>query len=227
VIHVWDVTTGAEIADLHGHTGSINAVAFAPDGKTLASASSDTTALIWDMSVAQARPLAKQSLPAVELEVRWQVLKGGDAPKAFAAMCDLTAAPEDAVAFLKGQLEPAPAIDIARVKELIAALDDATYKVRQKATVELLKMGERVVPSIEKTLAAEPPLEVKKRLEGIHEKLTSAVLTDDKLRLFRAVEVLEQIGTPEARELLQRLAAGAPGAFVTTIAQAALVRLKS
>ncbi len=40
----------------------------------------------------------------------------------------------------------------------------------------------------------------------------------------RAVEVLELIGTPQARQVLQALADGAPGALVTTSAQAALSR---
>jgi WD40 repeat protein len=225
LVHVWDVATGAEVAALRGHTGTINGVAFAPDGKTLASASSDTTALIWDMNAVQPK-LVKRPLPANEVEARWQLLKDGDAQKAFAAICDLAASPEEAVAFLKGQIQPAPTIDMALVTKMIANLDDATYRVRQKATVDLLKVGERAVPPIDKALAAGPPLEVKKRLEDVRDKLISTVLTDEKLRLYRAIEVLEQIGTPEALQLLQTLAGGAPGAFETTSADAALTRMR-
>jgi hypothetical protein len=36
------------------------------------------------------------------------------------------------------------------------------------------------------------------------------------------VEVLEMMDSPESRQLLQTLAKGAPGALVTTTAQAAL-----
>jgi hypothetical protein len=226
-IHVWDMATGATVADLRGHSGTINAVAYAPDGKTLASASSDTTALIWDMSVAQTKPLAKKALAAKEVEERWQLLKGADAAQAFAAMCDLMASPEEAVAYCKDRLHAAPAVDMAMVTKLIADLDDAVYKVRQKATGELLKIGERAVPPIDKVLSGQPPLEVKKRLEDVREKLITVVLTDEKLRAFRAIEVLERIATPEAQRLLQTLADGAPGAFMTTTATTALARVRS
>jgi hypothetical protein len=226
IVHIWDVVTGAEVAALAGHTGTINAVAFAPDGKTLASASNDTTALIWDFRALQPKAQAPHAWTAKEQEERWQGLKDADAHKAFTAICELTAAPTETVAFLKNQLQPAPAIDLGLVKKLIADLDDAAYKVRQKAATELLKVGERAVPLIHKTLAADPPLEVKKRLEDIHDKLTNTVLTDEKLRHYRAVEVLERIGTPEARHMLEILADGAPGAFVTTTAQAAVSRLR-
>jgi hypothetical protein len=63
------------------------------------------------------------------------------------------------------------------------------------------------------------------RLQDLGKRLTGFVLTDEKLPLYRAVEVLERIATPEARQMLQALAGGAPGALATTTAQAALARL--
>jgi hypothetical protein len=43
---------------------------------------------------------------------------------------------------------------------------------------------------------------------------------------LRAVEALERIGTPEARQVLQALAKGAAGAVLTRAAQGALERLE-
>jgi hypothetical protein len=46
------------------------------------------------------------------------------------------------------------------------------------------------------------------------------------LQPLRAVEVLEHVGTPDARRLLQELAHGLPGARLTSEAQPSLRRLR-
>ena len=50
--------------------------------------------------------------------------------------------------------------------------------------------------------------------------------TPERLRALRAVMVLEQIGTPEARQLLEKLSKGAEGALLTEDAKAAVRRMK-
>jgi RNA polymerase sigma factor (sigma-70 family) len=223
-IHVWHVQTGQELAAFRGHTGVINAFAFTADGKTLASASADTTVLTWDLSTAMSRPLPRRVFTDAELKTRWEVLAGEDAQQAFSAMCDLAGAPAQAVALLNQQLQPAPALDLETVNQLIANLGDPTFKVREKAIAALLQLDGRVVPVIDKALAGKPALEVRRRLEKIRDARMRTVLAEEELRSYRAVEVLEHIGTPQARRLLQRLAAGAPGALATTAAREALQR---
>jgi WD40 repeat protein len=225
VIHVWDVTSGQEVASFTGHTGTVNAIAVAPDGKTLASASADTTALLWDLTRVVRPAPAVKALTAEQRDALWQTLLDGDAAMAFAVICHFSAAPKETLPLLKVKLKPAQLLDMKRVEQLVAELDHEQYKVRQQATAELLKLDERVVPAIDKVLATNPPLEMKTRMEYVRKQLSENVLQGERLRAYRAVEILERIGTTEARQLLEALADGAPGALVTKSAQAALVRL--
>lgn len=74
-------------------------------------------------------------------------------------------------------------------------------------------------------LADKPTLEVRRRIEQVLEVTDSDSRTPPQRRAVRAVEVLVQVGTPEARRLLDVLAAGAPGASLTEAAKTGRRRL--
>jgi WD40 repeat protein len=46
---VWDLATRKELGPFRGHLDLVNALAFSPDSGRLATASGDTTVLIWDL----------------------------------------------------------------------------------------------------------------------------------------------------------------------------------
>jgi hypothetical protein len=162
-----------------------------------------------------------------DLETLWTDLADADAEKAFKAMGKLIGAPAKATPYIKTHLKPVPSVDPQHLQQLVEDLGDAKFPVRDKATAELEKLAHLARPALEKRLAAKPTLEVRKRIEGLLAKLDGPVTRPDELRGLRAVEVLERIGSPEAKQVLEVIAAGAPGALVTEDARAAVGRLKA
>jgi len=50
VIRIWETTTGKLRRQIKGHVADIEAIAFSPDSRLLASGSADTTVLIWNLA---------------------------------------------------------------------------------------------------------------------------------------------------------------------------------
>jgi WD40 repeat protein len=50
LLRLWDVATGKQLRAVPGHSSGIESVTFSPDGLRLASASKDTTVLIWEVA---------------------------------------------------------------------------------------------------------------------------------------------------------------------------------
>jgi WD40 repeat protein len=71
IIVVWDAATGRPIRHLRGHTQQINALAFDPEGRHLASGSSDGTVKLWDAVTGQVvRTLTLGSAVPLDLAFR-------------------------------------------------------------------------------------------------------------------------------------------------------------
>jgi RNA polymerase sigma factor (sigma-70 family) len=215
-VHLLEVASGKERHRLAGHRGEVTSVAFADDGRRAVSASEDTTALVWDLGPAAA------AAPA-DRDAAWEDLAGADAARAYRAVRRLAASP----AFFRDRLRPAPTADAARVARLIADLDGDDFSAREKAGAELARLGEAAGPGCRKALGQQPSAEVRRRLEALLEKNARAAweITPERLRLARSLEALELSGAPEAREVLEKLAAGIEGAWLSEEAGAALRRL--
>jgi len=158
-------------------------------------------------------------------ESLWEELAAEDTGKAQRALWILAADPEQAVPLLRERLRPAGPVDPKRLARLIAELDNPEFAVREQATTELERLGESVLPALRGVLQAKPTPEVRRRLEGVAERLTGPITQPERLRVVRAVAVLEQVGTPQARKVLQGLAEGLPEALLTQEAKTALSRL--
>jgi WD40 repeat protein len=222
-ILVWDVAAKQEAGRLTGHSGYAPALAFSPYGKTLASGGRDTTCLIWD--VAGLKKTAMPRAVAVDAPARWTDLANRDVARAYDATCALVADPAQTVRFLEECLRPAALADADKIAKLIADLDSDQFALRQKASDELEKVSDSATPLLRKALEADPSPEARKRLKNLLAKATAYTPIGESLRSIRAIEVLEMIATPEARQLVQKLAAGAPETRLTREAKAALDRL--
>jgi WD40 repeat protein len=222
---LWDMATGKEVGQLKGHQSDLETLAFTASGNRLVTGSSDTTALLWD--VAAMRKVKLEPTPPLTDKVLaglWADLNSNDSAKAFEAIRLLEAAPKQAIALLRGKLKPAE-VDDKRLARLIADLNSNTYKSRQDAFGELQKLGDLAEPALSKFLKDDPPLEARQRVEKLLAKLGSAPPSGEMLRSWRALEVLEWIGTKEAREVLGPLTKGAAGSQLTREARRILDRL--
>jgi WD40 repeat protein len=219
---VWDAETGACLQTLNGHRGMVEALAFAPDGRTLATASHDTTVLIW-ATPDPPRPAA--ALSAAEAAIAWADLASGDAAVAYRAVVRLASDPARGVALLRERLAPAATVEAGWLAQRIAELDDGRYAIRAQASRELEALGERAAPALRRLLAGRPTPEARRQAEQLLARLSGPPTDRATLRALRAVEVLERIATPAAKQLLADLANGDPGARLTQEAAAALKRL--
>jgi WD40 repeat protein len=228
IVYLGEMATGKERHQFTGHNGRVCSLAFSPDGKRLLTGAEDTTALVWDLTgraAAGKKPPA--ALTPAELAARWDDLAVADAAAGYRAVRALAADPARSVAFLRTRLRPvAPPPDEKALAGWIADLDSEAFAVRERAQAYLEKAGEAALPALRKALGGRPGAETKRRLEELvaRHEAEEASPAPERLRALRAVEALEAAGTPQAREVLQVLAEGAPGARLTEDARAALRR---
>jgi len=225
-IKLWNVATGKQEAQVHGDEGETTCLDFSPDGKRLVSGSMNTTALIWDVTaLLPTSPTASRQLSNSEIDACWTDLAGDDAAKAFEAICLLSACPKAAVEFLSMHIRPIPPLDSPQVERWIKDLDDRQFQVRNQANHELEILGERAVPALQKALKDKPSAEVRSRVDELLRK-AALELTGERLRVLRAIELLERAGSAECKELLRSLAKGDAGAMQTREAADSVRRLE-
>jgi WD40 repeat protein len=220
-IQVLGMATGKELARWQGPQVPIFAFTFSPDSRLLASGYGDGTILLWKVPDGEGLPT---TLKGDEAKALWQAL-ADDAATANRAVAGLAAAPAQAVPLLKERFptdwkKP----DDKQITRWIAKLDDDDFKVREQATRELSDAGFDVADALHQALANAPSAEAKRRMEGLLNRLNKGG-DPKRLRALRAIEVLERIGSPQAKEVLRALAGKSLPTDLREEVQASLRRL--
>jgi RNA polymerase sigma factor (sigma-70 family) len=224
----WNIATGktafvvalpAEVRRFHSSTTAN--LTFTADGKRMATGHPDGSILVWNVHLPQPAPLR---LSAKEIEAAWATLINEDAAVAWKAVWRLADSPAEALPLLKRNLKPAPRAADNLTGPLIADLDSDNFGAREKATNQLKELSVAAEPALREKLAAKPSLETSKRIDIILSSFstTPQPLTPDLVRDLRAVAVLANMQSPEARLFLEALAKGLPKARLTRAAAAAL-----
>ena len=226
-VSLWETASGLRRGLLRGGQGFVDALVFSPDGRRLYSGGQDGTVLAWDLtgSAGEGRP-APADRDAKALDRLWEDLGGGDAERAGRAVWALAKASERSAPYLLARLRH-PTPTPAQVARWIADLDGDDFETRERASAELRWADEAAEPALNAALVGGPSPEARRRIEELLTWLDRARVGvhPPDVRAVRAIEALEDAGTPAAREALAALADG-PQTSLTREAKASLERLR-
>jgi WD40 repeat protein len=168
-------------------------------------------------------PALRLSTPP-DLDKLWSGLASDDAATAYENMRMMAGVPKEATALLENRLSPVARVSHTEIQKLIADLDEDDFDIRDKARKRLTELSDPTEPALTKALTRKPSVESARTIKNLL-SVFSGPARGDRVRVIRAVEVLETLATPEARKLLKSWSGGEPTALLTREAKAALERL--
>lgn len=223
-VFVWEVATRSLVRRLATGYGTVSRLGVFPDGSRLVSAGAEEVITLWDLSGRHGKDAPK----ADELLAAWGDLDSPDASKGYAAGRTLVAGGSRSLRVIAAGLE-----ETADTRKKIAAwvkdLASDEFADREAASKGLLALGVRALPAVQAAAAGSDSAETRTRAGELLGKLTAKGLSipdhglaGDDLRLYRAVQALEDVGGSGAKPLLEQISKfGGPAA---DLAQTALKR---
>jgi WD40 repeat protein len=175
--------------------------ALSANGKVMVT-SEQSSLLVWDAAAVLRRKTSSEKLTPARLEELWTELRNENARVAHGAMVAMVRRPDEAAAFLRSRL-PDAAPDEKTFARLVRDLDGPDFKSREAAQAAIAQMGNRAVTLIRQSLKNPPSLEAERRLSTLLSKLE--VSDAERPRWLRTSELLERMGTPQARTALELL----------------------
>jgi|GEM_PF-3049678 len=224
-VEVWELATRDLVrAFVTGYGGTSRLCVF-PDGTRGASAGAEEAVTVWDLTFRGDKPAPK----ADELLNALNDLSSSSAATGYPAVKVFVAAGDRGTEHLQRVVKETLVTE-QKIKGWVEDLTSNTFSVRENAAKELIAQGIRALPALN-TAAKSDDSELRDRAREVLDKLNakgvtlpSSGMAGDTLRLYRAVQALEEIGTDKAKGVLKEIAeiSGPPGEE----AKAALVRLK-
>ncbi len=202
-----------------------SALRFSPDGKLLASGDAKGVVLLWDFGALVSK--SNESDTDADLEACWDGLADRDARRAYVAYWKLSQKGPEAVAFLTDAMKPVTKPKADLIDENIDHLDAEGYQLRKEAYATLARFGPVVKRELIRAMKDRTSLAGRRRIEEllrVMDRPTSR--SPSVLRQLRAVRILRDIGTDQAREVLESLTKGVKEAPQTVAARRAVELLK-
>jgi RNA polymerase sigma factor (sigma-70 family) len=208
-VRVWELDTNTEVFRRTDGPSIALRVSLSADSRTVLAAQ-QRAPILWSLAAE----------PTGDRDRQWADLLT-DPAAAYRAQWGL--ARSDGLArFLRAKIgDKVPESDAERIKRLIAELDDSSFRTRETALAELIRLGRLARSAVRTTLTGWPPAEQRQRLEVLAARYKDG-LPPDELRLRRAVQALRWCGGTEAKKLLAEWASGMEGAPLTEAARAAV-----
>jgi RNA polymerase sigma factor (sigma-70 family) len=214
-VHLLDFASDQHLLSLNGHHSGVITMIFSPDGRSLFSGGGDSTILRWDATGRRGKTPAGLNLTAA-----WEAL-AGDVRSAYRAQWDLLDAPADFIALLRERLPRAKSPNAEHFRKLVDALDSKSFRERSQATADIKALGASAEVLLRKHIGTEKRLEVRRRLQAVHENLLKSRSWQ---RARRALTIVAAVPSVIAQPYVQDLANGDVGAVLTQEAKALLKR---
>jgi WD40 repeat protein len=197
-IRLFETATGAQVGTFTGHSAEVTTLAFSGDGRTLLSGSADGTAVLWDVLSLAVRPARERDV--------WAALAQNEGPAGYATALALVRGGRPDVVVLSRRLRRLQEATADQLEGLLKALGDDEFAVREKTSADLEALGFAAEDALRRAVKDKRDLEVHRRVTRLLKKLERRGDPIEQLRMDRAVEALELLGTPEAWAVLRDLA---------------------
>jgi hypothetical protein len=217
----WDIANGHLLFELPVEGATV--VAFSPDGKRLAIGTTKGKVLLCDMEA-----LKKHYLKPRTLEELWAPLSEIDLEECSGPIWILVKGENRTVKWLEQKLFAPADLDVRSIQRLIADLDHDDFEKREAASAALDKLGPVVYRFIREAAENKPKPEPARRLKELLAKYEDKEgrPVPEVRRCLRAIAILEEIDTPEARTLLKKAATGEAMLPIQEQAKEAVKRLE-